>query len=337
MNAFIQFQIFRAAIVASLFFISSIASGQTPPVKATLAQDLGKTFGFCYGQRLSLIQLRDMYPDLEAAILLAQMQWDNAFKEAEEGVEGRLKAFSPDQWDDTRAKMIAQMEPILTKQNANATRENAIQFLEVVQQRAKGVLDSPTREILLSSHPKFVNSPELEVVRGYTGVFSTKGHPKAKGVELTIRPPLSWRQYEADRPNIVQKWISDAGHGKDTFMVQIRKLPALPTPEEKAEIFTESFAKEMFDQSGKTLSYTTSRLEKTPVGIVHFTQTTERLDLKLDTRGVFYYLVHEDAFIAFQFMCYTGGDAETNEARFNKLEPLIKGIVNSLVLPNNYN
>jgi len=338
MNAHIKLHIrFTAAIAACfLFFTSPVASGQAPPIKTTIEQDLAKTFGFCYGQRLSLTQLRQMFPDLDAQIMLTEMQWNSAFKEAEAGVEARLKAFGPDQWEDTRAKMIAQFEPVLKQQNSKATREIAINFLEVVQQRAKGALDSPNREMLLASHPKFVKSPELEFATGYTGTFSSKGHPKAKGVELTIRYPLSWKQLEADRPNIVQKWTSDGGHGTDIFMVQVRKFPALPTPQESAELFTESFAKEMFEEGGTTLSYTTGRLEKLPVGIVHFTQTTKRLDLSVDTRGVFYYLVHEDAFIALQFMCYTPGGAEAKEARIKQLEPLIKGIVNSLVLPTNY-
>jgi hypothetical protein len=277
-----------------------------------------------------------MFPDLEPQIMLTEMQWNSAFKEAEGGVEDRLKEFYPNQWADTRAKMIAQFEPILKEQNSKATREIAIKFLEVVQQRAKGVLDSPNREMLLASHPKYLKSPELEFATGYTGTFASKGHSKAKGVELTVRYPLSWKQLEADRPNIVQKWTSDGGYGTDIFMVQIRKFPSLPTPQESAEFFTESFAKEMFEDGGKTLSYITGRLEKLPLGIVHFTQTTKRLDVTVETRGVFYYLILDDAFIALQFMCYTPGGAEAKEARIKQLEPLIKSIMNSLFLPTNY-
>lgn len=337
MKAFYWQHVHIVLVLSACFSMVSIpARAQVPPVKTSIAQDLGKTFGFCYGQRLSLNQLRQMFPDLETQIMLTEMQWNSAFKEAEEGVEARLKVFAPDEWADARTKIIAQIEPILRQQNSKSTREMAINFLEVVQQRAKGVLDSPNREMLLASHPQFVKSPEQEFAAGYTGTFSSKGHPKAKGVELTFRYPLSWKQLEADRPNIVQKWTSDGGHGTDIFMLQIRKFPDPPTPQESEELFTESFAKEMFEVGGKVLSYTTGRLEKLPLGIVHFTQTTKRLDLSVDTRGVFYYLIHEDAFIALQFMCYTPGGAEAKEARIQQLDPLIKAMVNSLVLPTNY-
>lgn len=325
-----------ASFLLSVILSSPSARGQAPPIKSTLPQDLAKTYGFCYGQRLSLAQLRQMFPDLDGAIMMTEMQWNTAFKEAEAGVEARLKAFGSRQWEDARIKMVAQLAPFLKEQNRKVTRETAISFLDVVQQRAKGVIDSPNREMLLASDPKFVRSPELEFSSGYTGTFSSKSHSKAKGVELTIRYPLSWKQLEGDRPNIVKKWVSDGGHGTDIFMVQIRKFPALPTPQEIAEIFSESFAKQMFEDGGKLLSYTTGRLEKLPVGIVHFTQTTKRLELTVVTRGVFYYLVHEDAFIALQFMCYTPGSAEVKEARLKQLEPLIKAIANSLILPTNY-
>ena len=92
--------------------------GQGPAASPTLAQDLAKTFGFCYGQELSLSQLRGMFPDIEPQVMLAEMQWRISFGEAEKGVEARLRALGPEQWDDVKPKMIAQMEPILTKQNS---------------------------------------------------------------------------------------------------------------------------------------------------------------------------------------------------------------------------
>jgi len=277
-----------------------------------------------------------MYPELESQVMIAELRWNIAFQAAEEGVEARLKVLFPDRWADSRAKLIAKWQPILRHQNSKATREMAIKVLELIQQRAKGVLDSPHREMLLSSHPRFAKAPALEFTSGYTGTFSSKGHSKAKDVELTIKYPLSWKKLEADRPNIVQKWISDGGHGTDVFMVLVRRFPTLPTAQEKAELFTESFAKEMCESLGKLVSYTTGRLERQPLGIVHFTGTTKRLDLTVDARGVCYYLVQDDAIVALQFMCYAPGDPEVKESRFKQLEPLFKLIVNSLVLPTSY-
>ncbi len=315
--------------------VCTATKGQVPPVKKTIAQDLGQTFGFCYGQRLSLAHLREKFPDLEPQIVLTELQWNNAFKEAEEGVELRLQTLLSDQWSETRSKMIAQFEPTVTEQNLKATHDQATRFLEIVQQRAKGGLDSPTREMLLASHPKFVKSPELEFISGYTGIYSSKDHPKAKGVEVTLRYPLSWKQMEADRPNIVQKWTSDGGHGNDIFMLLIKKFPTTPTPDEAAAMFTELSAKEILGE-GELVSYTTSKLEKLPIGIIQFKQAMKRLDITMEARGVCYYLICEDSFILLQLMCYSPGEPEKGDLRVKQLEPLLRLMVNSVVLPGTY-
>jgi len=316
--------------------LSPFFRGEELPVKTSIAQDLGKAFGFCYGQRRTLSQIHRMFPELKAQVSLATMQWDNALKEAEEGVEARLRMVLREHWDDVRAVMIAQADPILEEQKRNATRDTAISFLELVKHRANGAMESPAREMMLASHPDFVASPGREFANGYTGIFSSIGHPKAHGVDLSIRYPLSWKQFETDRPDIVQKWTSDGGHGTDVFMVQVTMLPEHLTPNEMAAYFTESFAKEMFAEGGNVLSFETKILERLPLGIVHFTQTVERLDVNLEIRGALHYLIHENALISFQFMCYTSEDPDRNEARIKKLEPLITSIVNSVVLSTRF-
>jgi hypothetical protein len=269
-------------------------------------------------------------------VQIAQLQWDAAFKDAETNVEVRLQALGGESWLQSRALLVAQLEPLLQKQNQQTTEDDALAFTELVQQRAKGVIDSPIREVLLASHPDFIKSPALEFSRGYVGTFSTKDHPKAKGVELILKHPLSWKQQEGDRPNIVQKWTSDAGHGADSLMIQIRKLPEAPTEEERAAFFTEDFAGALFGDSGKVTRFAVSKLEQLPVGIVHFSQSVQMLETALQLHGVMYYMVFEDAFISVQLMCGGPGNAIDPGKRFLLVEPLMKQIANSLVLPGKY-
>lgn len=58
--------------------------------------------------------------------------------------------------------------------------------------------------------------------------FNTEGHPKAKGVNLTLAYPKSWRADEGLRPNIVQKFVSEGGRGLEIMMIITKELP-LPT------------------------------------------------------------------------------------------------------------
>ena len=50
--------------------------------------------------------------------------------------------------------------------------------------------------------------------------YKSENHPKAKGLNFKIKVPLGFEQKEADRPNIVQKWVKDGV----TFMVMVKNL-----------------------------------------------------------------------------------------------------------------
>jgi len=50
--------------------------------------------------------------------------------------------------------------------------------------------------------------------------YKSANHPKAKGLNFKIKVPLGFEQKEADRPNIVQKWVKDGV----TFMVMVKNL-----------------------------------------------------------------------------------------------------------------
>jgi hypothetical protein len=56
-------------------------------------------------------------------------------------------------------------------------------------------------------------APAREFLDGICSNFSTKGHAKAKGVSLSIVYPENWAAAEGERLNIVQKFVSEGGHG----------------------------------------------------------------------------------------------------------------------------
>lgn len=50
---------------------------------------------------------------------------------------------------------------------------------------------------------------------------------QAKGVNFTISYPNSWRAAEGERPNILQKFVSEGGHGLE-MMILTKDLPSPP-------------------------------------------------------------------------------------------------------------
>lgn len=57
--------------------------------------------------------------------------------------------------------------------------------------------------------------------------YNSNNHPKAKGLDFKIKSPLGFDQTEANRPNIVQKWIKDSEDidSQVTFLVLVVNLP----------------------------------------------------------------------------------------------------------------
>ena len=63
--------------------------------------------------------------------------------------------------------------------------------------------------------------------QGLGEYYKSNNHSKAKGLNFQIKKPLGFEQMEADRPNIVQKWMKDRTDNSKLvmFMVQVRYLP----------------------------------------------------------------------------------------------------------------
>jgi hypothetical protein len=67
-------------------------------------------------------------------------------------------------------------------------------------------------------------APVREFIDGGRTTFSTNDHPKTKGVNFTIAYPNSWAAAEGDRPNIVQKFTSEAGRGLEMAVIVTNDL-----------------------------------------------------------------------------------------------------------------
>ena len=57
--------------------------------------------------------------------------------------------------------------------------------------------------------------------------YNGKYHSKSKGLEWKMKKPLGLTQKEADRPNIVQKWIKGTGTNAVAIMVMVKNAPEL--------------------------------------------------------------------------------------------------------------
>ena len=77
--------------------------------------------------------------------------------------------------------------------------------------RADGQISSPNLENILSI--QYYTNPVEEFFVGFKQNYSSKEHPKAKGVHFAFEVPKSWNGKEGKRPNTLEQWTSQNGWG----------------------------------------------------------------------------------------------------------------------------
>ena len=117
--------------------------------------------------------------------------------------------------------------------------------------------------------------------------YYSNGHPKAKGLNFQIKTPLGFEQSEADRPNIVQKWIKD-GNNNDKlvlFMVLVKEDELINgfSKEERIQYLrneggVKDIASEIIPKASKFKYFV---IDSYPGFIVDGTYKAERLDFKV--------------------------------------------------------
>lgn len=179
-----------------------------------------------------------------------------------------------------------------------------------------------------------INSIEFSTFNFKLGEYiSIKDHSKAKDVNLKLKVPIGWEISEADRPNIVKKFVN----GNNSYMILIKDYMSFLSRKLAIEMLSDQeFQNELIDGVNSFLKNpqilnqnvitvgTYPTLEFTVKGEV------ERLGYKFGMIMKFWYVFYEDKIITLQ-----GGGLDN--AEFKVLENLYTSITNSVVFPEQYN
>ena len=182
---------------------------------------ISKTYGFLQGQKTILNNSKRNHPDLKADIRIAELSFKASFGLAENNLEIKLRDLLGNYYDEFMNSLDKEMAN--NSSGFEYDRKTTLAYIEEVKLRAEGYIESPFKEILLAYQYK--DKPGNEFLDGFVTDYTTKGHFKAKGVDMQIKFPQSWKAYQGERPNIVQKFVSENGEGKVTAMIIITNIP----------------------------------------------------------------------------------------------------------------
>lgn len=203
-----------------IVFIPSVHDSFAQAAKEPLHIDLSKTLGFIMGQRFSLNRIKVEYPALSLQVKKAELEFNTAFGIAEKNIEKALRGLLKDKYTEYIAAMKRQLDTTL--KSHQISQDIAVQFLDEVCSRATGEIPSPMLETLLNY--QFKERPAYEFARGFKKIYRTKGHPKAKGLDLQIEYARSWSKREGNRPNVVQFFSSNNGRGPAYALIMTRDI-----------------------------------------------------------------------------------------------------------------
>ena len=237
-------KILRLLLVVVFIFLSSLVSSAQSqnffPIKYPAYQVLAEATGFVVGQRYSLEKITKKYPDLSYLAKIASTRFDLSFGNAEKEISYELQNHFNVNYKGLIDHLRTQFAENLDLQNLS--HEEAVNFITEVESRSKGNIQNSILQTLLQYQYK--QNPGEEFARNYIHTYKTKGHPKAKGLELSINYPVSWSADEGLRPHVVQKFISENGKGLEMFLIMVKNLP-LP----QDSIFDKKYLDEFFTVS----------------------------------------------------------------------------------------
>lgn len=205
----------------------------------------------------------------------------------------------------------------------------------------KSTLSMIVAIFLLCPSPSFAQytHPAGEYLDGNRNTFVTKSHPKSAGTDFVISYPASWASLKGDRPNVMQKFVSEGGHGLESIAIGTIPLPLptgyIATTQELEALLAPSELRQMLPADAIFVDAQSTRIEGDPAGIVEYILYIDRAGttLLLHTWSIWFMSGNTLVHINFQVGGLAGMEADVAE-RMAAFKPLFTLVANSIVFPN---
>lgn len=319
-------------IIIITIFVSGVSLFAIPLNKQTL-MDISRTYGYYQGQQYTLNEIKKKYPKLSNHVFIAKSEFDLSFSKSIKNINTIMNEYK--QWKAIKKDIVNDIHRKLDL--SNLTYNESIQFVKTVKQRAKGEIETPVLETLLMLNPTYEKEPEREFYDGFKQRYKCDDFKKSKGVDFLIDVPMSWISKEANRPNIVRKFISQNGHSIEMAMILVYNFPDgkyLFTNDIKGMV-NQKDMKEALPPNAILKDYGFIKLETLPGYWQRYSMTIQRVRKIMTIEMLAYTIFYRDKLIQIQFQ--VGDFNNKNLAkRFKKFEPLFDSIINSFVLTGLY-
>ncbi|MDD5327841.1 MAG: hypothetical protein PHY02_08520 [Phycisphaerae bacterium] len=179
---------------------------------------------------------------------------------------------------------------------------------------------------------------QQEFLSGQKTKYSTKGHPKANGLNISIEYPSNWKSSEGERPHIIQKFTSDASDGLVRMcIIAIKEQPSFmklfSSDDISQAMFAQETLNELVPEGAIFIKGEPTKYEGQPGAWLIYISQAERAGLRAEMYILQQMFMYSGKLIVLE--CSVGGlvdSAATVEQEFTRYLPLFQLIGNSIVL-----
>lgn len=296
---------------------------------------LAQAYGFVHAQSLSLTRIATEYPAMSGRAHHASARFDSTFPGIQGLLEAQLKAALPGQaYSQFAEKLTNDIRQNIGSQTVSEPL--AQQFLDLVERRARGEIETPILEHLLSV--QYAGQPAAEFSAGFKQRHEIDGSGKAKGVKLNIQVPRSWLGKDGERPNIVKKWTSQYGAGGEMIHVDIRDAEGYDPSAKEVDAFIRSGeVRTVIPDGARFIAADKITLERRPGYWIEFSTEMERMGMTFYEAALMYQVFFHGKAVG--VVCQAmrpASEKAAADAAFKSLKPACQMVVNSVVLPQAY-
>jgi len=171
-------------------------------------------------------------------------------------------------------------------------------------------------------------------------IYDTKGHPKAKGIRLTIPYPKSWVAAEGRHPNIVQKFETtiDKKYVVSTI-IRIQQVPKnIESGYTTTEINSEKFRKIMVEEIGsKYLSSGATKIEaENAFWVAYFQHQTIAASVDIDTLVLSFNVIYSRKLITIAHRVYGAANDHKLKEIFDAYVPIFQLMTLGIIFPDKW-
>jgi len=177
--------------------------------------------------------------------------------------------------------------------------------------------------------------------------YSSKGHSKAKGLNIQFSVPSYWKASEGERPNIVQKFSSPSfGDRAKIALLFINDLPPelrkLSEKEIKALLFSKDMIQSFVPEGGKIIASRQTQYDGEDGALIYHTVNTPRAGVTIIGMSVIHLFIYKKKFIYISVsysypLMASSLQNEISAEESRQFLDLALRIGNSIIIMNKYN